>query len=157
LKVSRADFLKSCGIALLGHGTYLRVFPEMQAATIRDVTLPLETLTADSFHPHIDTEFTFRTAEHIRGRLVLTKVTERPISGNVSQFSLIFQSAEKMGFGGGNLVLHHRTLGSLELFMAPIGAPDSGGQKYQACFSRFVNSQGPGSGCAREGSDHVSE
>lgn len=131
-------------MALLGHHMYFRVFPEMQAATINDLRLPLETFTAASFRPHVDTEFTLRTPERIRGSLVLAKVTERPTSGKVAQFSLIFQGTA--GFGGGNCLLHHGTLGSLELFIVPIGVPDTRGQKYQACFSRFISAREPGIG-----------
>ena len=124
---------------------YFRIFPEMQAATINDRRespangpRPLETFTAASFHPHVNTEFTLRTAERFLGSLVLAKVTERPLSGNVAQFTLIFQGTAEMESGGGNCLMQHRVLGSLDLFIAPIGAPDSRGRKYQACFSRIL-------------------
>jgi hypothetical protein len=151
LKVSRADFLRSCGIALLGQHLYSRAFPDaLQAATIDDLAgaprdiQRSETFTAAWFRPHINTEFTLRAAEGLRGSLVLAKITERPVFGNVAQFSLIFHGNAKMEFGGGSCSIDHRSLGSLDLFIAPIGRRDSRGQKYQACFSRFVDAGEPG-------------
>jgi hypothetical protein len=39
-------------------------------------------------------------------------------------------------------LLHHAALGSLELFIVPIGLPEHRHKVYQACFSRHVNPTG---------------
>ncbi len=145
LKVSRADFLKSCGIALLGPRMYFQA--ETLDASPASALIPLETLTAALFRPHLDTEFAFRTAEGNRYSLVLKKVIERPISGNVAQFSLIFVGTAAMG-ANGNCLMQHPALGSADIFVVPIGTPDNLHQKYQACFSFFVKDRG-------EGASHV--
>ncbi len=101
----------------------------------------LESLTADFFKPHIATEFSMYPAEGKKSLLVLAKVTEKPLQRNVAQFSLIFHGAAETGIGDGIYLFRHPILGSFDLFIVPIGSPDSRRRVYQACFSRYLNTQ----------------
>jgi hypothetical protein len=132
LKISRAEFLKACGIALLSPGVSSAAFLDVRLVRLQDVTAAL-------FRPHLGSEFAIRTPLGTRSRFVLAEVTERPLIRNVAQFSLIFHGSAETGTGDGNYVLHHATLGSFELFIVPIGLPDRRRKVYQACFSRHLN------------------
>jgi len=102
-----------------------------------DLRLSLANVTPTVFRPHIGTNFESRTAEGVPLRLILEKITERPVQSRIAQFSLIFRGPAEIAASHGSYLMQHRTLGSLELFIVPIGASDKH-RTYQACFSRHV-------------------
>jgi len=123
MRISRAGFIKICGIALLNPGRYF-------AST--------ETFTADWFRPHVATPFQIQSRPGIGGRLTLAKLTERPVSRNVAQFSLLFHGAPDLDMTDGSYRLRHPVLGVLDLFVVRVGSADPLRSVYQACFSRRV-------------------
>ena len=142
MNVSRAGFLKICGAVLLGRSADA----SPTGASISDAAAALggtgsafqvEHATAALFLGHVNTTFTVRSAEGAGLPLRLARVTERPLTHDVEQFSLGFDAASAAPLPCGTHTLHHPTLGAFDLFMAPVGA-GSRRTEYEACFSRHV-------------------
>lgn len=143
--VSRAGFLKLCGLALAGAGVDVRALDAIcampSAARVggtRATGLRLEDATAALFRDHLTTSFELRAADGARARLVLAEVSERPLTKNVEQFSLIFHAPAGQVCPDGIHSLDHAALGRLDLFIVAVGAPNARRTSYQACFSRHV-------------------
>jgi hypothetical protein len=99
---------------------------------------PLDTLELADFAGHLGTRFRLRRAEG--GALELTLVEasphpHRPHSpGRRRGFSLVFRSPSPDRLPQGVYRLDHDEMGSLELFLVPIG-PQEGGMRYEAVFN----------------------
>jgi hypothetical protein len=139
--VSRADFLKLCGLALVGAGVDV---PALQALvsspTVESVQAPpfsVHAATAAHFRQHLNTPFELSSPDGTRLRLFLAAVTERPASKRVEQFSLIFYAPSGCTVADGLHAIRHQALGAFELFIVPVGAPNGRRTVYQACFSRL--------------------
>jgi hypothetical protein len=155
LKVSRAAFLKACGLVLVGArvdaSALLDSCVQPSSTTESDGTGGLFTLhsaNAERFRQQLNTSFTVRAADGASVDLVLAKVSERPITRNVEQFSLIFHAPAGTTVSHGTYGFQHRALGAFELFIVPIGAPDDRRTVYQACFSRHLSRAEVGHGTA---------
>jgi hypothetical protein len=141
VKVSRANFLKSCSIALagafVGGAAKLRWNPfegHQRAARFR-----LQDATASFFRNYLNDSFTVRPAGEDRTPLVLVKVDECPVTKNVEQFSLIFHGPAGERVRDGTHSFQHPALGNFELFIVAIGIPNDRRVVYQACFSRHLS------------------
>jgi hypothetical protein len=143
VKISRAGFLKACGVGLLGQ-TVDRPWTAIGDVFAADAplrpgsTFRIEHASAADFRPHLHSTFTAESSEGARVPLVLTQITERPPARGVQQFSLVFD----VPMGGpaldGTNAFRHPLLGRFDLFMVPIGAASPQRTVYEACFSRHV-------------------
>jgi len=152
LRVSRAVFLKACGLALVGvrldASALLDSCAQPSSTTEPDGAAGLHGAGAERFRQQLNTSFTVRAADGASVDLVLAKVSERPITRNVEQFSLIFHAPAGTSVSHGTYGFQHRALGAFELFIVPIGAPDDRRTVYQACFSRHLSRTEVGHGTA---------
>lgn len=100
--------------------------------------MDLGTVTAQTFTPHQGTEFRVTTPGTPEAVLRLAAVDEpgpQPQAPRPDPFALVF-----IGPGDPRLVqrihrLEHEVLGTLELFLVPIGPDDGGGLRYEAVFN----------------------
>ncbi len=96
-------------------------------------------LTSKSFSDHLHTTF-YLAQPPERAPLELIEVIERNDSREFEQFSLIFRAAREPVLPQRTYHVEHETLGSMDLFLVPIG-PDDSGMRYQAVFNRFRNTE----------------
>jgi hypothetical protein len=148
VNISRAAFMKAFVCA--GIGTCLDNATPIDAAAAGSATgvrlasligrggLALVDARAAHFRPHVGDWFTVRTSANERYRVMLAEVTERPASRGVEQFSIIFHGAPRLGLAAGTHTFSHLRLGTLDLFISPIGPANRPRTEYQACFSRFA-------------------
>ena len=101
----------------------------------------IETLTLEHFTPHLDTEFVCRTPDGGAYPLRLTEAEavgqpskSPPKAESRSAFSLIFQGPQSPILPQSIYSLEHTTLGTLPLFIVPIGREEAG-VLYQAIFN----------------------
>ena len=113
MKVSRADFLKTCGAALLGPcvdaGSLVAAagaFPAAEASFPRS-RFRLDDASAALFRQHLKSTFSVRSMEGRRVPLVLAGVIEQPIDHHIEQFSLIFHSPAGVPVPGGIHAFRH--------------------------------------------------
>lgn len=98
----------------------------------------LDKLTLESFAPHVGEEF--RLPLDAERALVLhllqIDVWSHPTSERRARapFTLVFRGPAAAAFPQGIYLLQHPVLGSLELFLVPIG-PDAQGMCYEANFN----------------------
>jgi len=98
--------------------------------------ISLETLTADTFQPHIDTTFQLRRADDSESPVALRQLSRYATvsrSGR-QQFSLVFIGTPGEVLPQHIYGLHHPELGALELFLVPIGVCPEG-TRYEAVFT----------------------
>jgi len=99
---------------------------------------PLDALQEADFAPHLGTPFRLHPPEGEPLELVLTEVRAHPHlpgpAGRRHGFSLTFRSALPRPLPQAIYRLDHDHLGSLELFLVPIG-PRAGGMGYEAVFN----------------------
>jgi len=140
MTVSRAAFLRACSAALLGVRVDARALLDtgVQLPPARTIE-PARAAGAERFRQQLNTVFAVHTADRANVRFVLAKVSERPITRNVEQFSLIFHAPAGTTVSDGTYGFEHRSLGHFELFIVPIGTPDDRRAVYQACFSRHLS------------------
>jgi hypothetical protein len=101
----------------------------------------IETLTLEHFTPHLGTEFVCRTTD---GGAYPLRLTEAEAVGRAlkssakaaarSPFSLLFQGPQSPVLPQSIYPLEHAELGTLPLFIVPIGREEEG-ILYQAIFS----------------------
>ena len=92
--------------------------------------------TLNDFIPHLHTPFEVGGEEKLE--LDLTSATDLS-NAQLEQFSLIFTGPISPCLPQRLYDLSHPRLGNVELFLVPVG-PDEAGMKYEAIFSRFVES-----------------
>jgi hypothetical protein len=148
VKVSRAAFLKTCGLALFGARVDARTLVGMATAESNPVEasgpggrLRLQDATAALFRQHLNTAFAVRPADGTPTRMVLVKVIERPVTKNVEQFSLMFHAPAGKPAPCGTHAFQHSALGDFDLFVVPVGIPNGRRTVYQACFSRHLSAR----------------
>lgn len=93
-------------------------------------------LNAKLFSEYVGGIFTISTGVPEPMKLELYEVTENNLSPALDQFSVFFRGPLSPVMQQHTAKLEHEQLGSLELFLVPIG-PDEKGMRYQAVFSRF--------------------
>lgn len=136
MKISRADFLKRCSLALMATAIAPSRLASSQIPPGRQ--LRIEEATAATFRPYMGESFLVNGSTP----MTLARVTERPVTRNVEQFSLIFHAPPGQPIPEGMNQFHHRAMGTFSLFIVPIGMPDRRRTVYQACFSRHLHSGG---------------
>lgn len=97
------------------------------------MTLDLAKAAIEDFSPHTDSEF------HLDGvpPLILASATTTGDSqrGKRAPFALVFTAAHDDGYlPQGTYQLQHAELGTLELFLVPLGLEPSGLMRYEAVF-----------------------
>jgi len=99
---------------------------------------PLEALEEADFTPHLGTSFRLHPPEGGPLELVLVEVRVHPYlpaqPGRRRGFSLTFRCAQPRPVPQAIYRLDHDQLGSLELFLVPVG-PREGGMGYEAVFN----------------------
>jgi hypothetical protein len=95
-----------------------------------------ENLNAKSFAAQLQTQFTARLPGGEPIVLQLYEVAEQNRSPQIEYFSLLFRGPLTAQCKQGIHSLRHEKLGSLDLFLVPIG-PDAHGMRYQAVFNRL--------------------
>jgi hypothetical protein len=104
--------------------------------------LDLESLEAATFDPHRETVFRLETGgeplplelvEVQRARYAADPAAVGP-NGRREPFSLVFRGPRSPYARQGIYRLEHAGLGSLELFLVPLG-PDAAGMRYEAVFA----------------------
>jgi hypothetical protein len=96
-----------------------------------------EGFTIDVFAPHAGSKFMMNGRDSQAVELELESVTDLGSSARHIQFSLIFIGPQEAPIEQRIYRLDHPALGSLELFLVPIGR-DQKGVQYQAVFNRNV-------------------
>lgn len=97
----------------------------------------LETLTHESFEPHVGTEFTVSVGEY-DDVFTLTEVSARkPIPGfERVPFALIFQGTRTdLFFNSQALEFRHPVMGTIAMMMSPLGPDQTGAYRYEVVFS----------------------
>jgi hypothetical protein len=95
----------------------------------------LENLTKASFDPHLDETFRLVLEPANAFNLELINVEGLAQHGHKRQpFSLVFRAAKEVVLPQRIYQLEHDTMGTLELFLVPIG-PDQEGMRYEAVFT----------------------
>jgi Domain of unknown function (DUF6916) len=103
------------------------------------MSVPLDALGQVDFAPHIDSAFRLRlaTGEELELRLVEVAANPHlpPAPERRHGFSVIFRSALPGHVPQGIYHLEHERMGSLELFLVPIGPRGGTGMCYEAVFN----------------------
>jgi hypothetical protein len=127
--VSRAAFVKLCGAAIVGGSLPRWALPGDSLAGSAQ-TAPVET-GASRFRPHIGSLFTIdSTGQRVR----LSTIVETAVSPDIEQFALNFVAPAGTSIPHGIYTLRHSSLGSIDMFITPVGAPGRL-TTCQACFS----------------------
>ncbi|MGB7203491.1 MAG: hypothetical protein WBD16_14685 [Pyrinomonadaceae bacterium] len=71
-------------------------------------------------------------------QLELVEVSEKKVTGVHEMFSLLFCGAKDEALSQGTYDLTHDTLGSVTLFLVPVGL-DENGYRYEAAFNRLLS------------------
>ena len=96
----------------------------------------MDHLNGKSFLQHLNTQFTVGAPSDGSVWLELVSVTEHIDTPRQENFSLLFRGPLEPFFPQRIYHLKHESLGSLELFLVPIG-PDGKGMQYEAVFNRL--------------------
>ncbi len=96
----------------------------------------LDNLNSRVFAEQLHTTFRVRLSGPAILALELIEVTEKDLTSNYEQFSLIFRGPLAPYFPQGTYSFEHEKLGAMELFAVPIG-PDPGGMRYEVIFNRL--------------------
>jgi hypothetical protein len=104
--------------------------------------VPLDTLTIESFSPHLGETFHVFVGEPSPFKLQLIDAAE--LGGTMAAaaerrqqrapFSLIFRGPKEPALRQMTHTLDHPTMGEMSIFLVPIG-PDEEGMQYQAIFA----------------------
>jgi hypothetical protein len=145
VQVSRARFLKVCGVVLLGRtakaSPVLDAIGGSYATGAARAPFRVDHASAAHFQPHLHSTFDLRSDGGVAVPLVLAQITERPRSRDVEQFSLTFHAAAGAPRLDGTHAFYHPALGAFDLFIAPVGGRIAGPGLYEACFSRHVSTR----------------
>lgn len=93
----------------------------------------LEALHSHSFTPHLQTKFLL-AGDFV---LELVEIFEPPSMPRQERFSLTFIGPSEPLLQQGTYELQHEAMGSLNLFLVPIGK-DERGIRYEAVFNRII-------------------
>lgn len=93
---------------------------------------------ADGFAAHEGTDFLVKAADGAEVVLRLVKVRSlghQPNAPRPDPFALEFEGPTRPSLGQGTHRLEHAALGSLDIFLVPIGVDEYGGLLYEAVFN----------------------
>jgi hypothetical protein len=140
--VTRAAFLRLCGMALAGARLEPRLLAGSATVAVSSGAagaFRVADATASHFLPLVDQPFAVAALDSSApARLLLAGITERPMTKNVAQFSLLFHGPSARPLADGIHRFHHPALGSFSIFVSAVGVSTAGRREYQACFSRHV-------------------
>jgi hypothetical protein len=128
--VTRAAFLRVFGLAFAG----VRLDPAAACAP----SFRVDRAEPSHFQALIGDSFAVRPQDGSRRRLTLARISERPHTRNVAQFSLVFDGPMSEPIADGIHRVEHPALGSFEIFIAGIARSTNKRRRYEACFSRYV-------------------
>ena len=94
----------------------------------------IEKLRSGDFSEYLHTDFRVQLEGSDLLVLELVQVVDHKSPPGVEQFSLFFRGPSQLGQG--MRTLEHDKLGSLDLFLVPVGA-DEKGVRYEAAFARY--------------------
>jgi hypothetical protein len=94
----------------------------------------IEKLHSCDFSEHLHTDFKVQLEGENFLVLKLIEVVDHKSPPGVEQFSLFFRGPSQLGQG--LRTVEHEKLGSLHLFLVPVGA-DEEGVRYEAAFARY--------------------
>ncbi|HEX9668254.1 MAG TPA: hypothetical protein VGC93_02110 [Thermoanaerobaculia bacterium] len=95
----------------------------------------LDTLTHESFAPHVGSPFEARLPERtLRFELLEVVPSKDEAPGRRRPFSLVFRGPCELYVPQQIVPLEHAALGKLEIFLVPIGL-DAEGYRYEAVFN----------------------
>ena len=95
----------------------------------------LDQLSFNVFSQHVHTQFVVRIDASTSIAIELASTIERPTAPDFECFSLLFLGPESPLLRQGLHSLEHPTLGTLDLFLVPIGK-GARGVSYEAVFNR---------------------
>lgn len=102
------------------------------------MTKPIEALILADFQPYLNQIFFIRLDSEQRYELELVALEDQgepPMAGLRKPFSLTFRNPEKKAYLPQRIYrLEHEQLGSLDLFIVPLG-PDADGMRYEVIFN----------------------
>lgn len=102
----------------------------------------LQAITKRQFIEALHTTFHAQLEDGQECTLELVSLQEFPSTPGVEQFSLFFQGSTALYLPQKIYALVHRVLGSLEIFLVPVGiSPDRAFYQYEAAFNRFVKEE----------------
>jgi len=93
-------------------------------------------LTHEVFSAALNTKFLVEVAENQNVELNLEYVSELKLYPRQEEFSLVFRGPNEAFLGQGTRRMRHETIGSLQLFLVPIGQEPEG-YRYEAVFNLF--------------------
>ena len=96
----------------------------------------IERLTSKNFFEQLQTTFQAVRPEANPLPLELIEVIDYADNPKLEQFSLVFRGPREPWLEQATLTLEHSVLGSMDLFITPLGF-DEAGMKYQAIINRF--------------------
>ncbi len=96
-----------------------------------------EFFTIDTFSGHVNTKFLMHYGDSQTAELELLSVTDVGSSARQIQFSLVFLGPSEAPIAQGIYRIGHDKLGTLDLFLVPIGR-DTIGVRYEAIFNRAL-------------------
>jgi hypothetical protein len=96
-----------------------------------------EQISRATFAQQVKTKFRTQVASQPAFELELTEVKECAASPQIEQFSLFFLGPPEAPTAQGLYQLTHAQLGTLEIFLVPIGK-DQVGVQYEAVFNRML-------------------
>jgi hypothetical protein len=95
-----------------------------------------DNLSSKIFSEHLNSEFKILLPNSEPLTLRLTEVNERSTAPQQEQFSLYFRGPHTQRLQQQIYRLEHEKIGSLDLFIVPIGV-DQEGMQYEVVFNRF--------------------
>jgi hypothetical protein len=96
----------------------------------------LDELTRGTFEPHVGTRFRVGPASSPPDELELVQVSDVGAGDGGRSFALLFRGARESALGQGLVELEHAALGTIALFIVPVGA-EATGLQYEAVFNRL--------------------
>ena len=111
---------------------------EVEASEV-PFSVPMPDLSIETFLPHLETEF--RVADPTGAEPVAIRLTEardlgrQPNAPRTDPFSLEFTGPRLPVLDQRTYRLEHRDLGTLDIFLVPIGPDPTGAPRYEAVFN----------------------
>jgi hypothetical protein len=96
----------------------------------------IEDVTAGTFSEILNTRFRLNLTQSDVLELELIKVEDLATSAKQERFSVIFRGPRDRGLSQGTYSFEHDKLGTLDLFIVPIGMEEDG-VVYEAAFNRL--------------------
>ena len=98
--------------------------------------MDLRELNSKTFSECLRSPFQIQVPGYGAVTVELTDVTERHDSPKLEQFSLIFHNVDGVHLQQAIYEMQHEKLGTITLFLVPVGPREGAGMDYQAVFNR---------------------